>query len=293
MKILNKKTDTIPKTAIYIGRGSALGNPFPIGEAGIREEVIAKHESYLIKEIESKNPVILAKLLQLKEDSELVCYCSPAPCHGHTIERLWREYIKDFSPERSLFFAGIGARKHKIPAEKIGKLSGTAKRCSIRLTELGFDFRSGAATGMDTFFESGAGENKEIYLPYPGFNHHPSHLDSPSAEAFRVAEHFHPAWARLKEIDKKMMARNCHQILGKDLRTYSDFVVCWTADGAETSEERTRDTGGTGMAIALASTFRIPVFNMENPDALLRLKAHLETHPLLNLREEQERQPKY
>lgn len=282
MKLLNKDTDRIPKTAIYIGRGSGLGNTFEIGRDGTRDEVIAKNLPYLIKEVDTKNPVILSKLLKLKEDSQLACYCFPLPCHGQNIERVWRDYIQNFMPERSLFYAGIGARDFKIPKDRVGKLSGQAKRCAARLNELGFWLRSGAATGFDSYFESGAGDEKEIFLPYPGFNKHPSLMDSPSPEAFRLAEHFHPLWRKLDQSAKQMMARNCHQVLGSDLRTYADFVVCWTADGAESSSERTKDTGGTGMAIDLASTFRIPVFNLERPDALQRLKIHLDSHPMLS-----------
>jgi hypothetical protein len=40
MEIFNKKTDNIPGDAIYIGRGSHLGNPYAIGESGDREEVL-------------------------------------------------------------------------------------------------------------------------------------------------------------------------------------------------------------------------------------------------------------
>ena len=38
MEILNKKTDKIPADAIYVGRGSHLGNTYAIGESGGREE---------------------------------------------------------------------------------------------------------------------------------------------------------------------------------------------------------------------------------------------------------------
>lgn len=48
------------------------------------------------------------------------------------------------------------------------------------------------------------------------------------------------------------MARNSYQILGPDLRTPADFVVCWTPDGSETEDQRTPLTGRTGQAIALA-----------------------------------------
>ena len=94
MQILNKKTDKIPAGAVYIGRGSHLGNPYAIGESGNREEVLKSYELYLNKEINQKNPIILLKLRQLTEQSQLVSYCRPAPCHGQSIEQIWKERIK-------------------------------------------------------------------------------------------------------------------------------------------------------------------------------------------------------
>jgi hypothetical protein len=55
--------------------------------------------------------------------------------------------------------------------------------------------------------------------------------------------------------------------LGKDLNTPSVFVVCWTEDGCFHDNERTKETGGTGQAISVASDNDIPIFN-------LKLKPH-------------------
>ena len=71
------------------------------------------------------------------------------------------------------------------------------------------------------------------------------------------------------------MARNSHQILGWDLRSPVDLVVAWTPDGAENEKERSHATGGTGQTIALASRWKIPVFNLARPDAMDRLGAFL------------------
>ena len=70
------------------------------------------------------------------------------------------------------------------------------------------------------------------------------------------------------------MIRNVYQVLGKDLNTPSEFVICWTPDGAETANERSIKTGGTGFAIALADSLGIPVYNLANPESLeeVRLK---------------------
>jgi len=161
-------------------------------------------------------------------------------------------------------YAGIGAR---ATPERILKLM---QKVSNRLGELGFILRSGGADGADTAFSLGSGRS-EIYLPWPNFNGINSEYQNPSLEALRLAEKVHPNGKNLKMSVKNLMARNCHQILGASLREAADFVVCWTEDAVETTKMRTQKTGGTGQAIELADTFRIPVFNLARPDALERL----------------------
>jgi len=43
---------------------------------------------------------------------------------------------------------------------------------------------------------------------------------------------------------KKLHGRNVKQVLGDDLKTPSDFLLCWTKEG--------KDVGGTRTAIVLA-----------------------------------------
>lgn len=273
MLILNKKTDKIPAGAVYIDRGSHLGNPYAIGESGNREEVLKSYELYLNKEINQKNPIILLKLRQLTEQSQLVCYCRPVPCHGQIIERIWKERIKQMQHQRSLSYAGIGSRD--TPPEVLAIMTKLAKR----LDELGFILRSGGAMGTDSAFEDGA-ENKEIFLPWPGFNNRNSEYDSPSSEAFRVAEMIHDGWQYLKPGAQKLMARNSHQILGADMRSPADFVVCWTPDSVEKSHQHGRSTGGTGQAIDLADRFGIPVFNLAKGGATIeRIREWVQHNP--------------
>ncbi len=46
-RVLNKRKTGVPSGAVYIGRSSKWGNPFPIGADRDRATVIAKHESWL------------------------------------------------------------------------------------------------------------------------------------------------------------------------------------------------------------------------------------------------------
>ena len=74
------------------------------------------------------------------------------------------------------------------------------------------------------------------------------------AETERIASEVHPAWDRCNEWARGMHSRNCHQILGYDLQSPVDAVICWTPDGAV--------VGGTSTAIRIAMKYDIPVFNL-------------------------------
>lgn len=159
-------------------------------------------------------------------------------------------------------YTGIGARKTPEPVLKKMRDFGSV------LARLGYTLRSGAAAGADTAFETGcfsAMGKRDIYLPWPHFNNHPSPLHQVSQDALKMAEDYYPyGWTSLTQGVKKLMARNMYQVLGSELDSPSDLVICWTPDGARTKEERTRSTGGTGQAIACASDNGIPVFNLFN-----------------------------
>lgn len=87
--------------------------------------------------------------------------------------------------------------------------------------------------------------------------------------ARKLAASLHPAWRWLNEPTRELHTRNVFQVMGARITRPSEFLVCWTPDGAET--ETTKKTGGTAMAIKVANYYGIPVFNLRNDDALERL----------------------
>ena len=145
-----------------------------------------------------------------------------------------------------LYYAGIGARE--TPKEFLDLFTKVAEYLSRK----GCILRSGGANGSDKAFELGA-INKEIYLPWRGFEGNDSNLIVKDEMAFEIAEKYHPRWAYLSNGTKKLQARNSHQILGNDLKSPSDFVICWTKGG--------KGSGGTGQAIRIAKDYNIPVFD--------------------------------
>lgn len=85
-QLLNKALDSIPKGAVYIGRGTPWGNPYLIGRDGNRLDVIQKYEQLL-----ESDPELVAKIKAELKGKTLVCWCHPLPCHGHLLLRIANE----------------------------------------------------------------------------------------------------------------------------------------------------------------------------------------------------------
>ncbi len=156
------------------------------------------------------------------------------------------------------YYAGVGSRE--TPIDILELMTSIAKRYEER----GFTLRSGGAYGADKAFADGC-SNKEIFVPWSGYNDIPLKYIIPD-EAYVVAAKHHPLWFKLPQGAKKMMARNVMQVLGPNLDEPSSLVVCWTRDGCTTTAERSWKTGGTGQAISIANTYNIPVYNLARED---------------------------
>ena len=90
------------------------------------------------------------------------------------------------------------------------------------------------------------------------------------SETERIASEVHPAWERCNEWARGMHSRNCHRILGYDLKSPVDAVICWTPKG--------NMVGGTSTAIRIAIKYNIPVFNLgcdNKEDVLQQIKSFL------------------
>lgn len=155
------------------------------------------------------------------------------------------------------FYAGIGSRQ--TPREILELM----EQLAYWLCEDECVLRSGHAPGADQAFERGVGQAEgiaEIFLPWETFeaqSQFPSGADvywEPRPEAFEIAQQFHPAWPRLSQGARKLMARNAHQMLGWNLKSPVRFVLCWTPEG--------KVTGGTGQSLRMAIAHNIRVFNL-------------------------------
>jgi hypothetical protein len=160
-------------------------------------------------------------------------------------------------------YAGIGSRS--TPATMRPVIADVATRCARN----GIVLRSGGALGADAMFEYAAKvtgpwacATNEIYLPWPGFNGRVIGyaLERPTPGAYEIAAAAHPAWHRCSASAQHLLARNAHQILGRDLASPVAFVVCWTPGG--------QLVGGTATALRIAQANGIPVCNLATPEGL-------------------------
>lgn len=163
------------------------------------------------------------------------------------------------------FYGGIGSRDS--PPE----IMETMTLIASKLEERGYILRSGGAQGADQAFEDGIKDHTKmrIFLPFDGFNdknHGYGYIAKYSVKdvdnAHNAVVTYHPIGYRLQGKSYKLMARNYHQVCGLDGEKNSEFIICWTPDGATT--KTTRNTGGTGQAIRIANALSIPVYNLKN-----------------------------
>lgn len=85
-RVLNKYKDTITQNSVYIGRPSKWGNPFVIGEDGDRTSVILKYREWLLSQ-----PDLVRMVKTELYGKDLVCFCSPKPCHGDVLIEIANE----------------------------------------------------------------------------------------------------------------------------------------------------------------------------------------------------------
>lgn len=146
-----------------------------------------------------------------------------------------------------MIYTGIGSRE--TPQDVLNIFIKMGKWFGLNNHTL----RSGGANGADSAFERGcdlSNGQKEIYLPWKNFNGNDSELILSNPLAYEIAEKYHPYWYNLSDGAKKLQARNSHQVLGLDLNTPCDLVICYTSS-----------KGGTTQALRIAKDYGVKIFN--------------------------------
>jgi hypothetical protein len=104
--VVNKRTHVPTDRDVYVGRGSALGNPYThrsgtkaLFICSTREVAIDLCRDWLLTQVQEKNPAVCAALNDIYRmaktgDVNLVCYCAPKACHGDVIKALIEAKLK-------------------------------------------------------------------------------------------------------------------------------------------------------------------------------------------------------
>lgn len=167
------------------------------------------------------------------------------------------------------FYSGVGSRR--TSADRMGRLT----RIATALDARNYILRSGAADGPDTAFERGAAvSRRRIYVPNETFGNRPKgQVIVPKnvnlmlwLKACLIAERFHPQGSRMPQDVRELMGRNVYQVLGDNLRTPSDFLICEAPLPQIDDQGRVVDVdGGTGLAVRLATAYGVPVYHLSQP----------------------------
>lgn len=191
------------------------------------------------------------------------------------------------------YFTGIGSRQ-PTPDQaepfsgRFRELRDLTRYLSYCLTAYGWHLRSGAAEGMDTYFEEGALkspqvdlEKIEIYLPWRDFNAHlhasggRHHVVTPHLPPYQQAQalvaDFHPRGDRLSPGALRLHTRNIFQVLGRDLNTPSKAVFLCAKPLANGHVQ-----GGTNTAVQVARRYGIPCVNLYYAEVRELVEHHLE-----------------
>ena len=149
-------------------------------------------------------------------------------------------------------WSGIGARKTPI------ELHPFVTEVADLFARSGWTMRSGGADGFDSWCEAATPpEQREVHLPWQDYNDNPSPLFGVDDQALALAETMHPAWSQCSLHARKLHARNCYEILGRELNAPSRVVITWTPRGEL--------VGGTATALRLAVLHGVETINLGAP----------------------------
>ena len=174
-------------------------------------------------------------------------------------------------------FTGVGSRRLDAHGEVL------CRSVAATIKDLGYSLSTGDATeGCDAVFWTCFPRKQRFrFGPYnpekkPKYD---TIVIRDGTESYKKAHYFagflHPAYRFLPQWMKELHLRNVFQVLGSNLDHPTEFLLCWTPDGAETTKATSKKTGGTGTAIRCADKFGVPVFNLQRPDAIARLEQYL------------------
>lgn len=140
----------------------------------------------------------------------------------------------------------------------------------------GYVIRASSMNGFDKMVMDNF-RDAEFHIPWKGFGdctNPKSSYDSDQCKEF--AKRYLPEWSSLKESHQAFWGKNVRLVLGKNLDAHAYAAVVWSDDGVEGPSNRGQRSGHAGHVAALCHACGIPVININNPNAIQRLRDIIE-----------------
>lgn len=179
----------------------------------------------------------------------------------------------------SYYYTGIGSRSTPLDMQH------TMTEVAMHMAQQGWMLRTGATSAADKAFEVGSGGLNEIYVPWSGWQDRPgiSSLTTESDKLARDVWEFRKGnnlismeeterwgsveWDDLHPGTKGLFAKCMCMLLGKNLDSPSDALICWTP--------MCNVVGISAHSISLALMRNIPVINLGDMDTYKLVMAML------------------
>ena len=88
-KVWNSRDLNTPLNAVYVGRPSPWGNPYPMHGEKTRARCIERFKDYAEKRLLT-DPHWLDSL----RGKDLICWCAPLPCHADVLLKLANREVR-------------------------------------------------------------------------------------------------------------------------------------------------------------------------------------------------------
>lgn len=148
------------------------------------------------------------------------------------------------------------------------------------LRQHGYTIRVSQGKGFDDMAHQIAGRGAEVYLPWKFKDQQGNFIPAFSTfngdECKEFTRRFVPEWGSINEKQQAFWFKTTRMVLGKNCKEPAQLTIIWSDDGVESVQTRGPKSQQAGLAAALSQAMKIPVFNLNNPGAVQRLKQYLE-----------------
>jgi hypothetical protein len=119
---------------IYVGRPTALGNPYVVGTDGQPGTLVEPYRRWLRERIRLADAHVIDALtgiaveIERSGGAQLVCWCAPAPCHARAIRDVLAQLDWCSECERHLALACDHCGTHACARHDCGHHDGSQRR---------------------------------------------------------------------------------------------------------------------------------------------------------------------